>query len=485
MSERKFKKNLGTLEDVTRRHTEAKRKDTKDLRNAKIQKKRTEPSVARDNVPDLIKSLSFNIESLPILYGILSSQSEQYYAPCEMFPEFKGPFLFENDKPIMWIASLLKDANVQTVQLATGCLVNISAHSKQLVWVGKIIPHLPILYRLLESHPDARVRENIIFILSNMCLDNVQTRNIITSSEQLAPIICKNVASGNWSIIAAAASLLKGIFIHRDVAPTSMIPLWNVMVHDIVISHFPAQELTHNVPILLDIILSIFNLVRYSDDYKKVIISDGPLISRICEYCRHESQATTLATQIVSRLSDLQEIHGALVKGGMIQLYVHMLNVPNPIIKIQGATGLANLAESVESFPLIHSQQVLHAIRMQFEYVDVSPVLEQLYYLINSIVLTSAKNDLEASVYPLMLPFVCRLSDALVLLGQNNLVILSIESLKWMLKWDKQSVLDSMEDSEALSRLDRLANHGNPTIQRESSQLMEWVESGADFMEEE
>ncbi len=483
MSERKFKKNLGTLEDVTKRHTESKRKETKEQRNAKLQKKRMDP-IALTNLPDMIRSLTLDISSLPLLNKILSADSERYYGPCEMFPEFKGPYLFETDRPLLWLASLLNNnSDPSTLQLVTSCFVNISAHSKQLFWVSKIVPFLPALYDLLEYHPDPRTRENIIYILSNMCTDNVRTRDLITEGP-VARIMCKNIEGGNWPIIGAAAAFLKGIFIHREEVSRQIVPLWNVMIDQILITHFPAEELVHNVNILLDILLSLFNLTRYSDDYKKIIISNKPLMSRLCDYCRHESQASSLSSQILSILADCHEIHPALVNGGMIQMYTYMLNVPNPIIKIQGSTALASLAESVESFPLIASPQVLNAVRMQFEYVDVSPVLEQLYYLITSIVLTAAKNNLEAEVYPFMLPFICRISDGLVLLGQNNLVAQSILALKHMLIWDKQSVLDQMEDSEALSRLDRLAIHGNPFIHRESTQLMEWIESGTEFMEE-
>ncbi len=108
------------------------------------------------------------------------------------------------------------------------------------------------------------------------------------------------------------------------------------------------------------------------------------------------------------------------------------------------------MAESIESFPLISSPQVLEAVRMQFE---VSPVLEQLYFLITSIVLTAVKNNIESSVYPSVIPFIFRLGR-----------ITWSHNPSCHLMWDKRLVLDHMEDSEALSRLDRLAIHGNPFI---------------------
>ena len=468
MRQSSFKKGLGTSEDATKRHVDMKRNTTKEQRQEKIQKKRNAGSAAAAttpivSIPEAIQSLSFNVDCLPQLHQILRlDAADRYFSQSPLYPEITGPYLFTTDKPFYWLMSLLKHPSIEIVKLVTSCFCNISAHEEDGIYVPRLIK-LGLVERLLEIlNIDP---PTILATLSNMCRDNVESRDYIVSSA-----IIGRISSIGEQHLFHIVDLFCAIFKYRDYLPNAQLvkPLFQIMTHDVLFGHFPETPSDRaDRQILNRILIAVFKVVAASDDYKAELVDDGPLMNQLCRY------NTIEAAKILSELTQDRFLHPKLTS--LIPKFTYFLNMPDADLKIEGALGLANLAESEASFPLIVSDPVMHSIRMQFENVEISPVLHTLYYTLAWMAISGAQEQ--------MIPFICRLSDALIL-PESTLVQRTIVGIGQLLKWDKDRVLPVLEECEGMTRLNRLINHRNENIQELVIQLMEWIDNGTEFMED-
>lgn len=468
MTERKFVKNDHSTDRVL-----LKRLDTKKNRKDKYVKKRTAVQTV-DNIEQIISSLNFNIESLPVLLKLLSHPNiDMYFSPCELHPEYKGPYIFPNEKPFQWLVSLLSHSDPTILRMVTGCFINISAHEKKGEWTNRLIPILPIFYKIL-MHGTPELKENIVWILANMCTDGPQTRDLILN-QKVCDLICSIIDFRNWTIIACSANLLRALFIHRESLPNpeNVLSLWNLMTKKILIEHF-IPPIDVNVGILVDILRSINLLAKYSDPYKISIVQNKLLLERLVKYCGTDGLVQFLSAEILSTITELKETHVQMIV--CIPTFVSLLGVPNPSCREEGGLAIANLSETGEALPALCTDLVLSAVRRQFDYSDISCVLKQMYFTINSIIITADEHNLQNDVYPIMIKFIFRICQSLMLDLMPNVVSHSIKALKCLCRWNLTLTRDLMEEFDALSRLDRLSNHENIEIQNIAEELVEILE---------
>lgn len=473
--ERKFVKN--DRGDVSETHTLAKRSETKRQRKDKITKRRGIGNQSHESpisIISLITSLNFNPdESLPKLVKLFGyDQIDMYLSPCEMHPEFKGPYIFPNEKPFLWLISLLDDKRY--VEMTTRCFVGISAHEKKEEWVNRLIPLLPKFYYILNNGTN-ELKENIIWILSNMCIDSVHVRDLILS-QKACEMIVQVLDLTNWTNIQCSAIFLKSLFVHKEAIPEAekVMSLWTVMTQKVLLEHF-SLPINHHGAVLIDILRCIDRLVRYSDQYKLTLAKNKILLERIITYTNvDDTLIQFLACEILSTLTELKETHPIMIT--YMPLFLTMLNTANPGIREEGGTAIANFAESKECLHVVCSEVVLSAINRQFEYTDVSSVLKQMYFTIDSIIITGYKHNLQDKVFPIMVKFIYRICNSLVLEVMPNLVSRSIRALKCLAEWNLVLTRDMMEEFDGLSRLDRLSNHQNIEIQSVAEELVEFLE---------
>ncbi len=493
MRQRDFKKGLGTGEDATRRHAELKKSNTRDQRDEKMQKRRGNgpiPTVSAhfhpESLPALIASLTLETRSLPTLYQILRHpESDYYYERSKLYPEVKGPFLFDNDTPLQWLMSLLTVGTpIEALRMVVACFTNISAHNLQGVYVPRLI-RLGLVEKLIAvCRVDDTVYEYTLETLSNMCLDNAESRNYVTSSKimQIVPR-----AIDNWQCINVGASFMRSIFrsaANGDLPQAEPLKeMWHIFTHNVLFEHFPdgetvgAGKAANGFSALANILRCIHLLARESDNYKVALANDTLLMNQLAVYCKVGNHTALL---IMVELTRDLTIHSLLAQR-CIPIFVYCMNTTVPGLIIEGAHGLANLAESVESFPMIACDQVLTSIRMQFEYREVSIAQDLLRQALAWIILTAPDKD---TIYPRMIPFICRLSDAIVFPGSTTVIMRSLDALEELIRWNKDLIVPVCEECEVMSRLNKLQHYGTDNMQERVMQLMDWIERGTEWMDE-
>jgi len=187
------KPNLGDSKEITERHVKERLQSKKESRKEYMEKRRKDASSQITNYVQLIQDFPFNeflnhpcpIHIVKKLVDVLKTDKvEEHFAPSELYPEVKGPYLFKNPEIIKRLIHLLKNPNTELLRYISHCLLLIAAHEETYTWSFMLIKNdlLPITYHLLTNCPDVLVRENLIWTLTNMCLDNSNTRNAIINT---------------------------------------------------------------------------------------------------------------------------------------------------------------------------------------------------------------------------------------------------------------------------------------------------------------
>jgi hypothetical protein len=474
-NERKFVK-----EHEKEDHTLLKRSDTRRNRNEKIERKRGNESIK--DIPKAIMNLRFDLESLATLAKILSAPDiDKFLAPSPLYSDYKGPYIFPNSKPFEWLVSLLDTKDPEVLKNVSICFLGISAYESNGEWVDRLIPLIPKFIFLLNSPS----RQHFVWILSNMCIDNSNTRDLILK-QGVCQILAKDFDMHDWTLISCSATFLRSLFIHKEKLPDPkmVMPLWDVIVNRVLIEHFvpPIKIMTH----VAEMIVRCINiLVKYSDEYKISLIKYSVLFERILKYALTEDGLIQIfAAETLSTVAELKSTHSVMVM--CIPSFVQLLNCPNASLREEGGLGLAHLAETPECLPLLCNDLVFNAITMQFENTDISSVLKQMYFTVNSIVISAYNSNMENNIFPIVMNrFMYRICQSLFLEAQPNLVSHSIQSLKCFAKWNLSKTREMMEDYDAMSRLDSLTNHINIEIQVVAEELLEILEQCNNQMTED
>lgn len=460
-------------EHIKEDHTIIKRSETKRNRAEKFIKKRitnTSESIQIDEIGKLIQTLDYTPESLERLAKLLSyNHIDKYFAPCsEMYPDYKGPYIFPTDKPLQWLYSLMDHKDIHVLFNVTKCLVGISGHEKRYEWVNKLIVFIPKLHKLLEYGPN-QLKENVLFILANMCADSHTTRDLII--KDIIPSVCME----NWTNIACWANFMRSLFSHEENLPSAqfVMPLWNTLVNRVLIEQF-TLPIAYMPSVAEDIMRCIDVLIKFDDSYKLAIIQNKPLFDRMFKYATDgDGLIQFFASRILTRITSYKPTHTHMVH--FTDIFVKLMNFSNDYVnvKIEAAEAIANLAESSISLPFICSASMYNTIRLQFEYTsEISPLINHMYHLINSIVITSKNANMQNIVFPVIMEkFMDRIVQSLFLEHQESLITRSLQSLKYFAQWNLSQTNYLIKEHDVMSRLDSLSVNPNFEIQIVAEEL--------------
>lgn len=474
-----FKTGLGTSEDATERRATDKRDNVRSQRLDKLNKRRTAAGHATSfSIPDLIRALPYNqfmmdnhpLEALRAVEHILGlgDAVDPYYEACpQLYPEhLGGPFLFADLRVLQRIVQLATHPDPEVVRLALRCMVNVAAHAKSGHWVPRLVEAgvLPVLAGLLlrtaggreaasssaPSHPPfgslsqaasrpatVNHRELVIWVLTNMCMDNPTTRDAILNLNLL--ILPLDDDPDDWERVA---DYMRALFL-VGCPPSRIGPLLDAMVHRIL----PMAE----GRTLLYIITSIRTCVSTEPSYCAALLNDTQLLQRVYRMCTDTTVEDLVQFECARTVEQLTDTEPLLsVQMGVIPILIQLIQAAhNAALRVCGADGLVNLSISPDCLDAVCTHQVLRAISAQFDYTDVFEVRRKLYRTLCRIVLSSKRLRRKVPVTP----FTERLNEALSMTADMDLVALSIDGLSYLVDlWGTEAV-ERMGDRSKLEEL--------------------------------
>jgi hypothetical protein len=474
-----FKKGLGTGEDVTKRHVAKKIESTRNVRKEKLEKKRKFGElIVTTDVGSYILTIDYNdfmsnpnpLVSLGKLANLLKSseKAEPYYGPDpELYPEqINGPFLFSNDNAIARIIQLARHPDPEISKMAIFCIGCIAGHDRVVHWVNKLVSlgALPVLF---ESKYGLRA-------LENMCADNPGTRDLILS-KGIVPIIC-SYGPEHWEELSF---FFVSLFKHRESVPTyeSYAQLWNLMVHKVLLEHYPPGPFEHNVVTAINILHGINLLVRFSNAYRRALVTDVPLIKRLHDWSTGNDLVVTTCAHTLSTLTESEEIQSHLYTMDSMSVFTLLIMYPNAGVRCQAALAMSNLSLNPLFMEQICRPATLHAIRMQCGFSAIFDLLKPLYLTISQTIITAEDVGMQSLFFPKLLPMVDRLCIAMMKLEHTpNVMAKVLEAIRALMRWDMDQTKTALEDSSGLEQIERLAYHQNPIIQTPCETIMKLID---------
>lgn len=460
MSEKNHKPGLGDGETVTRRHVATRRDELRKRKEKRMEEKRGHTlggeNLVLDQISKLPKDLKGPQDVSQLLHILKMDGIEAYYNVSELNPEvIKGPWIFPEGDPkiaqLIYIACNSQD--VSLLRNVTFCLIIISAHPETMTWCFQLEPFVPAAIQLLQHCPDAQVKENVYWILSNMCFDNSHSRNFIVYSGIADAMLSVN--DDDWRMIHNISSVFRSLLKFHPLPDRESIikPLWNKLIRRLY--EEPPKQMQNELRGAVQLLLC-----SPAHSWKEAIVQDEQFWSYITQHEEWFEHAVLLTQSF--------EVHSLLLRRGALDFYIGLLSHANPRIRAQGGLALSNLAESGICLPALCNDKVFTALQLQIYNSDVFQVLKQIYWIVVCLIRTARQTNQHKSFYPLMIEhhFVKYLCSAIQVpepLLQEN----AVEAISFLTGYNRRLVMQQLEEYEGDQYLEHtLFMHPNPKIQQ-------------------
>lgn len=455
--EKSFKFGIGSVTDVVHRHSELKLSNKKEERYARMREKRMPIITQEKSNDEKIENLiaSFPIERflstdepadiLNTLKNILRmDRADMYYAPSTMFPEYKGPYLFQNEHVVAKLCFMLaKSENVQLVRTLTHIFICLSYHPEIYTWTSKMM-HGNVVesaLRLLSKCPDAETHENCFWLLGNMAMDHGDIRDYIMKYlEPLIQMIRDKYYKKHRSV---CDFFFLSLFAHNPIPQYSQISvLW-----DGIMSNLPGDDET-----LLRLLYGIARQTN-ANQYREIICNN----KKIFEYLKHNAAHQLLCAKILCCLTISPSIHIKLLEEGIVQLFVELLDNRDPIFREEAIAGLATLAASRYATNILCDDRCLKVVEKHFLYSQIGGIQVQLKLFLCNLVVCFSSEQLSIAFDRNWLQ---HFSSMILEQHDTNVIQGSLKAIKKLLLSSKQNVKiirDTLEEHCCLDRLESLA----------------------------
>ena len=470
---RTVKTNIGSVTDVIIKHVADNNKNIKNKRQERMEKLRKESAVECMDIKKLIETFPVNeflntkepIEICNTLLQILKTKDiDEFYAKSNMYYEnMDGPFLFENKNVFNKLLSLLGcTTNIPLLTCVSHILILISSHEETLTWTSRILPALPLIVTIIDNCPITVIRENLIWTLSNMCIDHSSINKIVypKTITTVTNNLMYAIKNEQWDIISVCAFYLKGILSHKQDSPdiSQIIKLWKLIMEDIYLNEY--FEIS-DIDITYELITKCISVaVKISDSYRLSILNDENLIKRIINPLSNETKLLIIHADILGCLLWSQQTHIPLIKMGVINLFKMFLFDKQPTIREEGATSLAILASCPAALPELMTDSFLLTIQKVLIRTDLRRVANQMKMLFCTLLLHKESRNMYERIIPMISYF-----DEI--LHENYDLLLLITGLKALLelcKWNRTIVQEQIEAFDGITQLDKLSVSKNEEV---------------------
>lgn len=464
MQEEKNKSHKPNLGDIPHKHAEKYNGIKKDKRRAMMDAKRRgkEPAIPCTDIIGLINTFPLErflndrepVNICKTLLNILKTENIQYYyAPSEIYPEhIEGPFLFGTPHVLRHLVTLLKTSqHVELLQCISHIMILISAHPEPQAWCPRLIGLgiLDDIMKLINVCPDRLIRENLIWTLSNIALDNIVARKKVFSYGVAG--ICKNLEQCKYAC---------GLYFYavaQDADFTVMEPLWNAFINIIVRQHEPDETYAR-------ILCTIYRLVNMHDDdrYRRSLCSNGSIITRLMDPLDKEC---IVSASIMCCLTLTQDLYFDLItKHNVIPYFVACLNNINPGIRIQGIDALACLVTSKHAIAtLLSNDYYMDSIQNHFDHSQIHEIQVTLKRFIANLIITIDDMGMANMYFPRFFGresiWIIKLIGLLEEKLDFNALTLGLIAIQKLVRYRRDTMYDHLEDYGALDTLDRISMH--------------------------
>ena len=450
------------IDDIqTDRRAEQSLRKTKQKRQEKRREKREEGDLI-----SFIQAMSYSefmnhpkpVAALEALHKILRhAKSDEFYAPSRQYKECKGPYLFEKAETLQRLVALMRHPDQEVLLLTTKCLVAVSAHEELEVWTTRLVASgllapsggKPYIFHLLETHPSAHVRENIIQIFANFCLDNAYHAHKLIGETPLIQLVIKSFDANNVSMMSTICYFFRGIFKYGVPDYLIVRDLWCMMISRFWIT------LRRDVPdeLVKDALYGFRAGVTSGSTEYRVSLADMALIE-------FESDV-----QVVAGLAADQKLRDRIWPRVFERVCAQHLMNRDPEVRRFAARTLHNLACRNDSAIAFATNPIyMRNLVTQYMDCDVHEIRKNLQ--ISLCMLTKSMCDIgtkPAMEYPFLI-----VRDMLFATGidSDELNRWGLEALRAIKSINPSYVRKQIEENDLLERLEYLAtNHPDQIIQ--------------------
>ena len=437
------KPNLGDAREATERRIDSEDLKLRKRREDKLKKKRAGSSNSGSfSFPDTagaVLQLQSN-GSLELLCACLKRDDvDMYFAPSNCH-DYKGPYLFPDEASLQRLVNHLKNPN--TLNLASSCLVNVSAHCESYTWCNRLIK-CGILdackVLLSDETTPMEVAENLIWMLANMCFDCAAIR------DSILPLLpwCFQRSE------ASASFMMSALFYCSPAPPPETVKVFWI---NVVPQYFNNDK----------VIRGVMYACR-DERYRQIVLDSGVLNFLDSPYIWEKFSGDVKNREVlITRYNIVEKLYAALVD-------------QDPNVRELGARGLYELSFSKLSFEPLY-RNFTHVLTQINHCRDYSRIYRPLYGVICNMVQNMSQQDhYEYFVYNNV--FYHIKSMLTISLGDVTLMAAALKAVARLLKCNHRTSVQMMEESELTDQLEILTTHHDEDIRTLANDIIEKQES--------
>lgn len=455
--EKNHKPALGGVKEATERHIVRSRDDLRKNRRNKMEKRRMQPKEFGGLHTELISSLSPSLNSpqdVADLAQVLhfGEAAEPYYGPQTVIDiECKGPWIFPQGTPKFnqLVALLSNTKDIHVLLDVTSCLISISAHPEKQLWVPRIMGCIEPLLQMLP-HVPAVLQENIIWLFANMCYDSIALRNRIVGEARLINFLLSGTFQGQ-----VVTFLFRSFFGYTPFPfePKDVAPLWKKLSTPLFVDA-PSGDYND------EILCAAYYMMRV-DSFSHALLQDEIFLHKLLDNRERED-----CVQILVTFAQSYENHPTLLRLGLLDGYLSLLQARNPKIRIDAGLALSFMAGTREALPHMCNARFLGPLETQMNCTDRMDMRRQVYWTFCALVETAHNAREEENAYPIMVQHnvIRYMADVLPLSVEPELLRHAVKCIYYLKCWEEKLVKNQLEELGALALLSDLQTSSIPGV---------------------
>ncbi len=456
---------------VSARH---RRRNQDDMRNRRRDAQKRIRSTANKaltatDLERMVQSLGSAPDPLQVLRTILGTgrMAHPFFGPNNVFPNYKGPYLFTDPQTIQRLLELFQQGNL----VAAECLTSIAGFEEPNTWVRVLVEMglVPMIVQHLET-PVASLdlRKECWWMLSNVTIDSHFSRDMVCKSHNMVELVQKQPLD-HHDIFVEVLLFVKAVFENSPVPDCAYLAAFApIVVRGLAQCGDQDDFITTAVGQLFK------NLTRYWPvQGHQWILSQGELVPRLIQIAK-TCNLRCLFVESLAKLCMYEPCQEQMViQHQVAPLFMDFAVGADINTRIVALQGLRNLANNPQSFQFLSDPQWVSRFFTMFLDTDMWVVRKELFWLLTTVIINTPdayKGSFFAHLLEHRVAFYlidCIVASTL----EYDLLSSALSAVEIMLSVHT-NVAQIFVDTQGVEHIERLLVHESPQLRNSAERII-------------
>lgn len=430
----------------------------------------TNTTLSANDVERMVQSLSSGVpDPLQVLRTILGTGkiAQPFFGPNNVYPNYKGPYLFTEPQSIQRLLELFKQGNL----VAAECLTSIAGFEEPNTWVRVLMEMgiLTIIMQHLEKPATScELRKECWWMLSNVTIDSSTSRDFVCKTYNMVELV-QNQPLDQHCIFVEVLLFVKAVFENSPIPDSSYLePFAPIVMRGLSLCGNQDVFITTTVGQMFK------NLTRYWPvQGHQWILSQEKLVTQLVQMAK-TTNIRCLFVESLARLCMYEPCQERMVvQYQVVPLFMDLAVGADINTRTVSLQGLRNLANNPQSFDFLSNRQWLSRFFGMFYDTDMWIVRKELFWLLTTTIINTP--DAQKSSFFMHLlenRTAVLLMDCIVAsMLEYDLLFNTLSAVEIILSVHTK-VAQIFVDTQGVEHIERLVVHESPQLRNSAERII-------------